>query len=339
MGRSSHQQPIEIVRFDSKFTSTSDSWHPKDIFNTFALMEIISGAPLSATKLQCINQCYQHCCQVYGAENRRGTTALAANRSTGGEFTLQWLCAELDFTAHPDVSSSAVSLKDAIFCFYCLWGIPDDIPISLTLWEQFWMDWSGGYCQGLDQDFVDVMVAMHRHCKDAFGESTAAPEGIISGSKPLVATKEESDKIFTQIDVNGNGTLSLAELDLAVIRKWPQLNSKAAIMRAYKLADTSGNGWLDKKEFFKFLKYLSIYHTLWLKFQRIDSDRSGNITFDELRKNKKEIGLGHLSDVELRAMFKEIDKNNGGKILFEELCVYVAKTEGSKELSRVTNQF
>jgi len=46
--------------------------------------------------------------------------------------------------------------------------------------------------------------------------------------------------LFNQFD-NGNGHLSLAELDRAIIHFYPQLGTnKQAIMRAYKAADTSG---------------------------------------------------------------------------------------------------
>jgi hypothetical protein len=46
--------------------------------------------------------------------------------------------------------------------------------------------------------------------------------------------------LFNQFD-NGNGHLSLAELDRAIIHFYPQLGTnKQAIMRAYKAADASG---------------------------------------------------------------------------------------------------
>jgi hypothetical protein len=47
-------------------------------------------------------------------------------------------------------------------------------------------------------------------------------------------------QLFNQFD-NGNGRLSLAEIDRAIIQYYPQFGkNKKVIMRAYKAADTSG---------------------------------------------------------------------------------------------------
>jgi hypothetical protein len=47
-------------------------------------------------------------------------------------------------------------------------------------------------------------------------------------------------QLFNQFD-NGNGRLSLAEIDRAIISFYPQYGTnKRAIMRAYKAADTNG---------------------------------------------------------------------------------------------------
>ncbi|CAF4334688.1 unnamed protein product, partial [Rotaria sordida] len=64
-------------------------------------------------------------------------------------------------------------------------------------------------------------------------------------------SKEEIRQLFKQFD-NGNGRLSLAEIDRAIINFYPQFGTnKKAILRAYKAADTSGNGFVELKEFEK----------------------------------------------------------------------------------------
>ena len=70
-------------------------------------------------------------------------------------------------------------------------------------------------------------------------------------------------KLFRDIDVNGNGGLSLAEIDKAVesgligkALNYPDFNHKPALMRAYKAADRSGDEFIQQGEFFKLLKYV-----------------------------------------------------------------------------------
>ena len=100
---------------------------------------------------------------------------------------------------------------------------------------------------------------------------------------PLVFPPMESvDKIFNDIDPNGNGILSLAELDKACVQIWPQFNHKPAIMRAYKAADKSGNGFIGRKEFSYFLKYIVHYNELWRTFQQIDRSNDRRISMQEL---------------------------------------------------------
>ncbi|CAM2707351.1 unnamed protein product [Rotaria socialis] len=110
-------------------------------------------------------------------------------------------------------------------------------------------------------------------------------------------SKEEVKRLFKQFD-NGNGHLSLAEIDRAVTHFYPQLGiKKNAIMRAYKAADISGNGLVELKEFAKILELLHYYNKL-----REDSN----------------------DESYLKNEFKQVDTNNGGFILFDEFCMYMA---------------
>ena len=45
----------------------------------------------------------------------------------------------------------------------------------------------------------------------------------------------ERNALFDRMDCNGNGGLSLAEIDKAVLELWPQFNHKKALMRAYRV--------------------------------------------------------------------------------------------------------
>ena len=69
------------------------------------------------------------------------------------------------------------------------------------------------------------------------------------------ATKDATKlRVFwARIDSNGNGMVSLAELDLWIVAKYPLLNCKPALMRAYKqtcLKDGGdGDAFIEPHEF------------------------------------------------------------------------------------------
>lgn len=83
--------------------------------------------------------------------------------------------------------------------------------------------------------------------------------------------KARRKEMFRQFDPNGNGYLSLAELDLgikAIIRNEELFDAKPAIMRAYQSAkncvkskkgDEYGDDYVQFPEFRLFLVYLRQY--------------------------------------------------------------------------------
>jgi Ca2+-binding EF-hand superfamily protein len=135
-------------------------------------------------------------------------------------------------------------------------------------------------------------------------------------------------KIFDFFDYNGNGILSLAEIDKAVIELYPHLaKDKPAIIRAYKAADTSQDGFIDFKEFGRLIDLLHYYSELFKIFKKLDVDNNRRIDFEEFKKGHELIGISVASEKELQAKFDEIDTNQGGHILFDEFCIYAAKVK------------
>lgn len=137
--------------------------------------------------------------------------------------------------------------------------------------------------------------------------------------KVELPSQEECLKVFSQIDMNGNGLLSLAELDKAVLEIWPQFNHKPAIMRAYKATDLDKNGFVTRNEFMFFLAFLSFYNNLWDLFGSIDSDGDRRLTEEEFVAAAPGLNLEHPHQV-----FQEMDANHGGLVLFDEFCNYMA---------------
>ena len=289
--------------------------------STVPIHELLNSVvgPLSRDRIQCTAVAYEKMRREFAAGNRQ-----PLNENTFP--TLRFIVAEVNIVSHPDVARAVVSKRDALFCYYCAWGVDLDAAVSQELFMQFHGDLGSSF--PTDAEFVRLI-------EDLYG-ITANMKSEAESQHPLVPSREDSDKLFVSLDAFKRKRLSLAELDLAVMRLWPTMNYKPSIMRTYKLVDTNGDGTLDIDEFYQFLHYLVKFNFYAIKFKALDTDNSRNITFDELRKGKKVLGLESCNDTALRAIFKQIDGNGGGKILFDEFCAFLAKREGDVTMSKTS---
>lgn len=135
-----------------------------------------------------------------------------------------------------------------------------------------------------------------------------------------IPSKEEGMRLFDQLDENASGKLSLAELDKGVVTLFPEWNNKPAIMAAYKACDQSNNGFVERKEFGYFLRYLVYYNNLWSLFASMDEDHDRRISKEEFVAAADKMSLPR----DATEVFDEIDANGGGMILFDELIHWMA---------------
>lgn len=149
--------------------------------------------------------------------------------------------------------------------------------------------------------------------------------------------KEKRKKMFKEFDPNGNGILSLAEVDKNIrdVLKIDELfDAKPAIMRAFQIAknctkssrrDGLGDDYIEFREFRFFLLSLRQYFEYHVAFTRVDTNADKKISLDEFKEAqpKMEVWVGKIEDAE--KAFKEIDTNNGGSILFDEFCNWAIK--------------
>ena len=109
-----------------------------------------------------------------------------------------------------------------------------------------------------------------------------------------------------------------------MIELYPHFNHKPALMRAYKAADKSGDGFIGRREFRLLLHYLGYFNELWEKFEAIDTSHDRRITPEEFANGCGVIGLP-LSAEEADEEFVQLDANGGGFILFDEFCSWAAR--------------
>eukprot|EP01062_Namystynia_karyoxenos_P061714 TRINITY_DN5416_c0_g1_i1.p1 TRINITY_DN5416_c0_g1~~TRINITY_DN5416_c0_g1_i1.p1 ORF type:complete len:587 (+),score=211.07 TRINITY_DN5416_c0_g1_i1:100-1761(+) len=192
---------------------------------------------------------------------------------------------------------------------------------------------------GKNQPNLTFIVDSRGHRQRRGGSESPTRLPAIGGkavSLPLrYPTSDERKELFQRLDPNGNGMLSLAELDRGVIMLWPEFNNKPAVMRAYKAADVNGTGFIGKREFKYFLKYLQYYNDLWRTFSTIDSSADRRVTLQELREGASAIAV---PKAELEAAFRTMDRNKGGYVLFDEFAMWMAKNKVDKELGPLTRR-
>merc|ERR1711988_1483177 len=151
------------------------------------------------------------------------------------------------------------------------------------------------------------------------------------------------NELWDLMDFNDNQIVSLAEIDKCVVERYPLLNNKPALMRAYKQTclkeGGDGDAWVEPKEFPQLLVNLFYFNKLFQVFEQVDTD-------DDRRMDEKEFiaGLGklgmNLPDDEAKAEFDEMDSNDGGIVLFDEFCVwYTKQVTPEREIVDSTTQF
>ena len=138
--------------------------------------------------------------------------------------------------------------------------------------------------------------------------------------------------LFNSFDPNGNGYLSLAEVQKGVrdvLQSDALFDAKPAIMRAFQAAknavDTKsrlGADFVERAEFRALLVYLQRYFEMYVMFNRIDTSRDHRINEVEFMAAVfllADWGL-IMEDSPLENEFAAIDTNGGGFILFDEFC-------------------
>jgi Ca2+-binding EF-hand superfamily protein len=142
-------------------------------------------------------------------------------------------------------------------------------------------------------------------------------------------------KLFSQCDGNGNGFLSLAEIDKGV-RDVLQLNElfdvKPVLMRSYTAARTfkpsknsTNNDYVERNEFKFLLVCFRQYLEYYVMFDTLDTSNDKKIDLNEFKTALPILESWGVKITDPAATFSSIDTNGGGSILFDEFCHWAIK--------------
>ena len=161
----------------------------------------------------------------------------------------------------------------------------------------------------------------------------AGTAAAIEKCKALLA-KDKIRELWSRVDFNGNGYVSLAEIDKMVVEMQNDqespffgFNNKPALMRAYKASCLGGKkaDWVERKEFPFLIRNLFFFDKLWDVFDDIDTDDDRRISQGEFAAACASSALmNNPAPEEIAQMFDDMDTNDGNQILFDEFCVYAA---------------
>jgi hypothetical protein len=220
--------------------------------------------------------------------------------------------------------------------------------------------------QGYDNFLVEVRYApggarklTTQQFEDEFGEGwkkqwkIARPAGYRDGGKaggksidwPALSKRlptgrdatstAQRRKLFDRFDMNGNGRLSLAEVDKAVrdvVKSPPLFNAKPVVMRAFAAARRAnvasprragGDGsvdYVERDEFRMLLFCLRFYFELFAIFARLDTSDDRRLDIEEWRAGVAVLAQHGVRVDDADDEFRRIDVNGGGKVLFDEFC-------------------
>ena len=155
----------------------------------------------------------------------------------------------------------------------------------------------------------------------------------LPAGKDAAAVAKRKD-LWKRADPNGNGYLSLAEVDMLVKDAIGRevFSAKPAIAAAFHAARKSGGGeqsgragdYIEKKEFRTLFIMLRQYYELYAMFNRLDTSDDRRIDLNEFKQGCAEMAKWgcDLPEENHQAEFDAIDVDDGGQILFQEFAVW-----------------
>jgi len=142
-------------------------------------------------------------------------------------------------------------------------------------------------------------------------------------------------KRFRKLDLDNSGSLSVEEF-----MSLPELQQNPLVQRVIDIFDADGNGEVDFKEFIEGMSQFSVKggkdSKLRFAFRIYDIDNDGYISNGELFQVLKMMVGNNLKDTQLQQIVDKTvlfaDKDEDGKISFDEFCAVVGNTDVHKKM-------
>ena len=132
-------------------------------------------------------------------------------------------------------------------------------------------------------------------------------------------------RVFEQIDEDGSGTLSLAELSMGVSGVFHWCSNRSAFIKAYKAADLDGNGYIMKEEFQSLLGFALFFNSIWDQLDEVSlmADDTGELSGDQFHEACEYMApeIGPVDDA--YALFDAIKV--GETVSFGSFCTWIAR--------------
>lgn len=137
--------------------------------------------------------------------------------------------------------------------------------------------------------------------------------------------------MFNAADTDGSGYIEKDELKavLTALAKTEGLDepTDAQVEHRMKTIDTSGDGKISFREYYKFMKGMKVMLICEAIFSQFDTDGSGTIDKCELKNFLvilcKKQGLDSPSNEEVNKYMTALDKSGDGVIDFKEFCDFM----------------
>jgi len=133
--------------------------------------------------------------------------------------------------------------------------------------------------------------------------------------------KEQIDKVFRAMDVNGDGKLQKDEIKNGYAEFFGRQLTDAEVDEMFEKVDADGSGEIEYSEFVVATlneKNLLSNNKLQTAFKMFDKDGGGSISIDEI---KQVLSFGQTLDEEVVAqIIKQVDANGDGEISYDEFA-------------------
>ena len=184
------------------------------------------------------------------------------------------------------------------------------------------------YNEILDQNIVQKLLNnLKKYKKNSIIQETAL--AYLVHNFPQMKDVINACKLFNQIDLNGDGKITEHELYKGLCTKIKSDTLEEDVRNIYQKLDMDDDGYIEYEEFVRAAvskeKFMGD-NVLKFAFRFFDKDNSGKIDFDEIEKvfKKSVTDKDHVEEA-LNKIIYEADLNRDGKISFEEFSLVMKK--------------